>query len=92
MMNNYNDLMMPNGTGPHLQQDFHGFSPSMSNSNSLDHSYNHDLYMSPLPTGAPPPLPQQQQQMPPNRHMNVMQAQQQASIPPPQATMHQVKH
>lgn len=86
-MNNYNDMMMPNGNGPPLQQDFHGFSPSMSNANSLDHPYNHDLFMSSLPSGGPPP----QQQMPSNRHMNVMQAQQQASIPSSQATMHQVK-
>ena len=81
MMNNYNELMMSNGTGPPLQQDFHRFSPSMSTPNPLDHPYNHDLFMSPLPSGASP----QQQQPPPNLHMNVMQAQQQAA-------MHQVKN
>ena len=82
MMNAYNDLMMPNGNGPPLQQDFHGFSPSLSNNNSLDLPYNHDMFSS----GPPPPPPPQ------NRHMPVMQPQQQPSGPPSQATMHQVKY
>lgn len=92
MMNTYNDMMMPNGTGPSLQQDFHRFSPSLSNNNSLDLPFGHDIFMSPSPSGS-----SQQQQMPQNRHMNVMQTQQQQqqqqSIPPsPQTAMHQVKY
>jgi hypothetical protein len=85
MMNTYNDLMMPNGNGTPLQQDFHRFSPSLSNNNPLDLPYSHDLFMSPPPS-------QQQQQLPQNRHMNVMQSQQQPSAPPSQATTHQVKY
>ncbi len=85
MMNTYNDLMMSNGNGPPLQQDFHGFSPSLSNNNSLDLSYNHDMFMSPSSSGPPPPPSQ-------NRHMHVMQPQQQSSAPPSQTTMHQVKY
>ena len=91
MMNTYNDLMMSNGNGPSLQQDFHRFSPSLSNNNPLDLPYSHDLFMSSSASGPPPPPPSQQQ-MPQNRHMNVMQTQQQTSVPPPQTTMHQVKY
>jgi hypothetical protein len=80
-MNTYNDIMMPNGAGPSLQQDFHRFSPS--NNNPLDLPYSHDLFMSSSPAGQPSP---QQQSMPQNRHMNVMQQPPQ----PSQATMHQV--
>ncbi len=83
MMNTYNDLMMPNGNGPQLQQDFHRFSPSLSNNNSLDLQYNHDMFMSPSSSGPPPPQ---------NRHMPVMQSQQQPSAPSSQTTMHQVKY
>jgi hypothetical protein len=88
MMNTYNDLMMPNGNGPSLQQDFHRFSPSLSNNNPLDLPYSHDLFMSPSPSGPPPP----QQQIPQSRHMNGMQPQQQSSTLPSQATMHQVTY
>jgi len=87
-MNTYNDLMMPNGNGPSLQQDFHRFSPSLSNNNPLDLPYSHDLFMSPSPSGPPPP----QQQIPQSRHMNGMQSQQQPSTLPSQATMHQVTY
>jgi hypothetical protein len=87
-MNTYNDLMMQNGNGPSLQQDFHRFSPSSSNNNPLDLPYSHDLFMSSSPSGQP-----QQQQLSQNRHMNVMQQQQQqqSTALPPQATMHQVE-
>lgn len=85
MMNTYNDIMMSNTNGgPALQQDFHQLSPSLMNNNSLDLPYNHDIFMSPSPSG-----PQQQMQQ--NRHMNPMQSQQQPSVPPQsQAGMHQV--
>jgi hypothetical protein len=86
MMNTYNDLIMPNGNGPSLQQDFHRFSPSLSNNNALDLPYSPDLFMSSSPSGPP------QQQVPQNRHMNAMQTQQQTSAPPLQTTMHQVKY
>jgi hypothetical protein len=82
-MNTYNDLMMSNSNGPSLQQDFHRFSP---NNNPLDLPYSHDLFMSP-----PPSTQSQQQQIPQNRHMTVMQSQQQPTNLPPQATMHQVE-
>jgi len=76
--------MMPNSNGPSLQQDFHRFSPSLSNNNPLDLPYSHELFMSPSPSGPP-----SQQQIPQNRLMNVMQSPQQTSAPPPQATMQQ---
>jgi hypothetical protein len=85
-MNTYNDLMMSNGNGPSLQQDYHRYSPSSSNNNPLDLPYSHDLFMSPSPSGPPQP------QIPQNRHMNVMQSQQQPPVPPPQTAMHQVKY
>ncbi len=92
-MNAYNELMMPNGNSPSLQQDFHRFSPSLSNNNTHDLPYTHDIFMSPSPSGPPPPPPPQpQSQLSQNRHMNVMQTQQQQPAPPPQATMHQVKY
>lgn len=81
MMNTYNDMMMTNGNGPSLQQDFHRFSPSLSNNSPLDLPFGHDIFMSPSPSG-----PSQ------NRHVNVMQTQQQQSVPPPQTAMHQVKY
>ena len=82
MMNTYNDLIMPNNTGPPLQQDYHQYPTN----NPLDLQYNSaDLFMSPSSN-----MGQQSVQ---NRHMNVMQHQQQPPPPPhPQATMHQVYH
>jgi len=88
MMNNYNDLMMPNANGPLLQQDYHQYP---HNNNSLDLSYASDPFVS---------SPNNMGQQPvPNRHMNVMQQQHQQSLPPPppppqshlQPPMHQVK-
>jgi hypothetical protein len=79
MMNSYNDLMMPNSNGPPLQQDYHQY----SNNNPLDLPYSSDLFMSP-----PSSMGQQTVQ---NRHMNIMQQQQQQGPSShPQATMHQV--
>ena len=82
MMNTYDNMMMPNGPAPTMQQDFHQFSPSLSMNNSLDNSYGHDLFMSPSPTG-----PQNQPVLPQNRHMNIMQTQQQQ-----QSSSHQVNN
>ncbi|CAF1063625.1 unnamed protein product [Adineta steineri] len=87
MMNTYNDLMMPNGNNTSLQQDFHRFSPSVSNNNPLDLPYSHDLFMSSSPAGPPLPQQQQQQQKPQNRHMNVMQSQQQQQPQVPSSQM-----
>ena len=77
MMNTYNDLMMLNTNGPPLQQDYHQYP---NNPNSLDLSYNSDLFMSSTGNMGQQPVP--------NRHMNVMPQHQQP--PHPQAAMHQV--
>ena len=84
MMNTYDNMMMPNGTGPAMQQDFHQFSPSLSMNNSLDNSYGHDLFMSSSPSGS-----QNQPVIPQNRHINSMQTQQQSTS---QSAMHQVNN
>ena len=84
MMNTYNDMMMGNGNGPSLQQDYHQYSTN----NSLDLPYNPDSLMSSVSNIGQPSLS--------NRHMTVMQHQQQqpppppSSLPHPQAPMHQV--
>ncbi|CAF0950930.1 unnamed protein product [Adineta steineri] len=77
MTNAYNDMMMPNNTGPPMQQDYHQY----TNNNPLDLPYNSDLFMSPSTN--------MEQQPVQNRHMNVMQHQQPPPPPHPQASMHQ---
>lgn len=85
MMNTYNDMMMTNGNGPPLQQEYHQYSTNPS----LDLSYNPDPIMSSVSNIGQPSLS--------NRHMPVMQHQQPPPPPPPpsalshpQAGMHQV--
>jgi hypothetical protein len=71
MMSTYNDLMMSNGAGPSVSQDFHQYSSPMMANNPLDLPYNHDLFMSSSPST------QQQQSLSHQRHVNAMQQQQQ---------------
>lgn len=80
-MNAYNEPMMANNNIPQMQQDYHQY----PNNNSLDLSYNPDLFM--------PQSSNIGQQPMPNRHMNVMQHQQPPPSHPPshsQHPMHQV--
>lgn len=85
MMNSYNDLIMPNNTGPPMQKDYHPY----SNNNSHELSYTPEHFMPPSAAMGPQSVQ--------NRHMNMMQHQQPPPAPPPppphphnQAAMHQV--
>jgi hypothetical protein len=79
MMNNFNDFMVPSNNGSPLPTDYHPY----PNNNPIEHPFNTDLYMSPPPAMG--------QQVAPNRHMNMMQQQQQTPAHPhSQPPMHQV--
>lgn len=72
MMTTYNDLMMSNGAGSSIPQDFHQYSSPMMANNSLDLPYNHDLFMSPSPS-TQQQQQQQHQSLSHQRHVNAMQ-------------------
>ena len=75
MMTTYNDLMMSNGAGSSIPQDFHQYSSPMMGNNPLDLPYNHDLFMSPSPS-TQQQQQQQQQSLSHQRHVSAMQQQQ----------------